>query len=97
MATVSLDAVKAYARVDGDEEDALLESLTNAAEEYLSNAGIDPGLSAPALYQLAVCGIVLHWYEQRNIATGAAPTDVRRCPAHASERWRTGQTDYHCP
>ena len=75
MATVSLDAVKAYARVDGDEEDALLDSLTNAAEEYLANAGIDPGLSAPALYQLAVCGIVLHWYEQRNIATGAAPTD----------------------
>ena len=75
MANVSLDAVKAYARVDGDEEDALLESLTNAAEEYLTNAGIDPGLAPPALYQLAVCGIVLHWYEQRNIATGAAPTD----------------------
>lgn len=75
MATVSLETVKAYARIDGDEEDALLENLTNAAEEYLTNAGIDPGLSAPALYQLAVCGIVLHWYEQRNIATGAAPTD----------------------
>lgn len=75
MATVSLETVKAYARIDGDEEDALLKSLTNAAEEYLTNAGIDPGLSAPALYQLAVCGIVLHWYEQRNIATGAAPTD----------------------
>lgn len=75
MATVSLEAVKAYARIDGDEDDALLDSLTNAAEEYLTNAGIDPGLSAPALYQLAVCGIVLHWYEQRNIATGAAPTD----------------------
>ena len=75
MATVSLETVKAYARIDGDEEDALLENLTNAAEEYLANAGIDPGLSAPALYQLAVCGIVLHWYEQRNIATGAAPTD----------------------
>ena len=75
MATVSLETVKACARIDGDEEDALLKSLTNAAEEYLTNAGIDPGLSAPALYQLAVCGIVLHWYEQRNIATGAAPTD----------------------
>ena len=75
MATVSLETVKAYARIDGDEEDALLENLTNAAEEYLTNAGIDPGLSAPALYQLAVCGIILHWYEQRNIATGAAPTD----------------------
>ena len=75
MATVSLETVKAYARIDGDEEDALLENLTNAAEEYLTNAGIDPGLSAPALYQLAVCWIVLHWYDQRNIATGAAPTD----------------------
>ena len=75
MATVSLETVKAYARIDGDEEDALLNSLTIAAEEYLPNAGIYPGLSSPALFQLAVCGIVLHWYEQRNIATGAAPTD----------------------
>ena len=75
MATVSLEAAKAYARIDGDEEDALLESLIDAAEEYLTNAGIDPGLAPPSLYQLAVCGIVLHWYEQRNIAASAAPTD----------------------
>ena len=75
MATVSLEAAKAYARIDGDEDDALLESLIEAAEEYLAGAGVYPGLAPEALYQLAVCGIVLHWYEQRNIATGAAPTD----------------------
>ena len=75
MATVSLEAIKAYARIDGDEEDALLESLTDAAEEYLTNAGIDPGLAPPALYQLAVKGIVLHWYEHRNDTSGTMPTD----------------------
>lgn len=75
MATVSLEAAKAYARIDGDEDDALLESLIEAAEEYLAGAGVYPGLAPEALYQLAVCGIVLHWYEQRNIAAGAAPTD----------------------
>lgn len=75
MATVSLEAIKAYARIDGEEEDALLKGLIDAAEEYLSNGGIDPGLAPAALYQLAVCGIVLHWYENRNVATGAAPTD----------------------
>lgn len=74
MATVSLEAAKAYARIDGDEDDALLESLIEAAEEYLAGAGVYPGLAPEALYQLAVKGIVLHWYEQRNVTDGA-PTD----------------------
>ena len=75
MATVSLEAAKAYARIDGDEDDALLESLIEAAEEYLAGAGVYPGLAPEALYQLAVKGIVLHWYEQRNVTDNAAPTD----------------------
>lgn len=75
MATVSLEAAKAYARIDGDEDDALLESLIEAAEEYLAGAGVYPGLAPEALYQLAVKGIVLHWYEQRNVTDGPAPTD----------------------
>ena len=75
MATVSLEAAKAYARIDGDEDDALLESLIEGAEEYLAGAGIYPGLASEALYQLAVKGIVLHWYEQRNVTDNAAPTD----------------------
>ena len=80
MATVSLEAAKAYARIDGDEDDALVESLIEAAEEYLAGAGVYPGLAQEALYQLAVKGIVLHWYEQRNATErsateGRAPTD----------------------
>lgn len=75
MATVSLEDVKSYARIDGEEEDALVGSLIDAAEEYLAGAGIYPGLAPEALYQLAVKGIFLHWYEQRNVTDGAAPTD----------------------
>lgn len=75
MATVSLEAAKAYARIDGDEDDALLESLIEAAEEYLAGSGVYPGLAPEALYQLAVKGIVLHWYEQRNVTDGPAPRD----------------------
>ena len=35
----------------------------------------EQALAPEALYQLAVKGIVLHWYEQRNVTDGAAPTD----------------------
>lgn len=76
MAIVSLEAAKAYARIDGDEDDALVESFIEGAEEYLAGAGVYPGLAPEALYQLAVKGIVLHWYEQRNVTdSGTAPTD----------------------
>lgn len=35
---MTLEKVKLYLRVDGNEEDDLLESFLNAAESYLSNA-----------------------------------------------------------
>lgn len=36
---ISLDAVKSYCRVDGEEEDALLLSLVDAAKDYLGGHG----------------------------------------------------------
>lgn len=75
MATVSLEAAKAYARIDGDEDDELVESLIEGAEEYLAGAGVYTGLAPQFLYQLAVKGIVLHWYEHRNDTSGTMPTD----------------------
>lgn len=37
---ISLDAVKSYCRIDGEEEDALLLSLVDAAKDYLEGAGV---------------------------------------------------------
>ena len=38
MAIITLEEVKEYARIDIDEDDALLETMIAAAEEYLRNA-----------------------------------------------------------
>ena len=75
MAYVPLEDVKSYGRIDGDEDDALLAGLTGAAEEYLSNAGVTPENASASLYQLAVKGIVLHWYENRAAVDGGSPKD----------------------
>ncbi len=72
---VTLEAVKFYARIDGDVDDTLLESLISAAASYLDQAGIQEGKAPPNLYQLAVCGIVLHWYECRNATGQTLPAD----------------------
>lgn len=75
MAYVPLEAVKAYARIDNEDEDTLVSSLIDAAEIYLENAGVSVSLAPAALYQLAVCGIVLHWYDNRAAVDGSSPPD----------------------
>lgn len=72
MSLTPLSDVKQYARIDGSEEDTLLQTLTDSAESYLSHAGIDAGLVPAPMYRLAVCGLVLHWYANRNSADGSA-------------------------
>ena len=37
---MDLEELKLFLRIDGEEEDLLIEGLQFAAEEYLSNAGI---------------------------------------------------------
>lgn len=74
MVLVPLEDVKAYVKSEPD-DDELVNSLIQAAEAYLKNGGIDENLVNGGLYTLAVKGIVLHWYENRN-ATGASdPND----------------------
>ena len=57
---ISLDAVKSYCRVDGEEEDALLLSLVDAAKDYLEGAGVMEPEAEEPLYLLAVKALVLH-------------------------------------
>ena len=63
---VTLEAVKAYLRVDVEEDDALIQSLMEAAAGYLAAAGIPE--SEDGRYALAVKGLVLHWYDHRGEA-----------------------------
>lgn len=72
---VTLDEAKQYARIDGNVDDALVSGLIDAAELYLSNAGIEAGPAPAALYRLAVCGLVLHWYDNRDAVDTSSPQD----------------------
>lgn len=74
MAYVPLAPVKAYAK-SADEDDALVESLIDAAEQYLYTAGVAPGSCPYSLYELAVKGMVLHWYDNRAAVDTSSPPD----------------------
>lgn len=70
---ISLDAVKSYCRVDGEEEDALLLSLVDAAKDYLEGAGVMEPEAEEPLYLLAVKALVLHYYDHRGLTESALP------------------------
>lgn len=61
---MELNEIKEYIRVDYDDDDLLLEELKGAAEEYLTNAGINVNYKS-RLYKLAIKMLVIHWYENR--------------------------------
>jgi uncharacterized phage protein (predicted DNA packaging) len=60
--------LKEYLRVDSDDEDVLITGLQKAAEEYLTNAGVNIDYTKE-LYKLAVKVLVNHWYDNRMINT----------------------------
>lgn len=61
-----LTAVKRYMRVDDDTDDDVIKALYSAAELYLSNAGVDAPEEPSELYNLAVWGLTLHYYDHRD-------------------------------
>jgi uncharacterized phage protein (predicted DNA packaging) len=67
---MELDEIKTFLRVDGTDEDGLIEGLQLGAETYLTNAGVTKDY-ANDLYKLAVKMLIIHWYENRmNFAIG---------------------------
>ena len=79
-AAADLEACKQYMRVDGDDDDALITRLMNAAKEYLRTAGIEePDSGDSSLYTTAVHSLTLHYYDHRD-AVGeekSFPTGLR--------------------
>ena len=60
-----LEEIKNYMRIDEDYDDNLINSLIEAANIYMVNAG-DKNFEND-LYKLAIKMLVLHWYENREV------------------------------
>lgn len=74
---VSLEELKAFARIDGDDDDALIESLGIAAREYVEQAtGKTFTAPIPERAALAIKALTAHWYEFREPVIASAVTTV---------------------
>lgn len=62
---VNLEETKQYLRIDDNESDVLLNSLINAAEEYLKNATGQEFDNTNNLARLFCWVLVADWYENR--------------------------------
>lgn len=62
----ALEAAKRYMRVEGSEDDAVISALCAAAALYLQNAGIPPRKDPDPLYDLALWGLTLYYYDHRD-------------------------------
>lgn len=75
--TISVDAIKDALRIDGDQDNTLIQGYIDTAKEYVANAvlsGDDAGLLATdSKYKLAVLLLVQFWYSNR-------ATDMKQTP-----------------
>lgn len=61
---VTLDDAKAFLRVDGTDDDGLIQSLIDASAAYIENAAGAVDTASP-VYDLAQKLLIVHWYENR--------------------------------
>ena len=63
---VTLDEMKLWLRVDGNDEDTVIEDMIDAAKEYIKNGSGFTGFDSDnKLADLAIKVLVTHWYENR--------------------------------
>ena len=77
MAILTLNEAKTWLRIDGEDEDGIIEMLIGAAEEYLNNATevrFDGSNQLAKLFCLVLCA---DWYENRDLI-GQQPSDKVR-------------------
>ena len=60
-------------KIDDEFDDALIAHLAEAAESYLSSAGIHPPDAEDGRYRLAVCALTLHYYQYRTTGGDMPP------------------------
>ncbi len=73
---ITIEETKQYLRLDGNEEDALIETLISAAESYLKNATGHTFDETNSLAKLFCWVLVTDWYEYRE-HVGQASEKVR--------------------
>ncbi len=74
---ITLKETKEYLRVDGDEDDSLIESLINASEEYLKMPQVRPLIVQSPLARLFCLVLVVDWYENRGLTAGKVGDKIR--------------------
>ena len=78
---ISVDTIKAALRIDGNDDDTLIEGYIDTAKEYVANAVIDGPASEPLTnnrkYRLAVIILVQFWYSNRATDMKQTPYQVR--------------------
>lgn len=72
---MELEELKLFLRIDGNDEDVLIQGLQLSAEEYLLIGGVVKNYERE-LYKLVVRLLVSHWYENREIFINMKTTKV---------------------
>ena len=78
---ITVDTIKDALRIDGNDDDTLIEGYIDTAKEYVANAIIDGPASEPLTssrkYRLAVIILVQFWYSNRTSDMKKTPYQVR--------------------
>lgn len=74
---ITIEEAKQYLRLDGDEEDFLIESLITAAEIYLKNATGNTFDNTNHLARLFCITLVTDWYENRGLTVDKVGDGIR--------------------
>ena len=62
---ITLDDVKAYAKIDYDDDDSFIENLIDTAKTYIENSTGKAYAGDNKVYNLAILYLVAYWYENR--------------------------------
>ena len=74
---ITLDEAKEYLRVDGDEDNTLINTLIKVSEEYLRNATGKTFGDTNNLARLFCLILVVDWYENRGLTAGKVGDKIR--------------------
>ena len=74
---ITLDEAKEYLRIDGDEDNTLINTLIKASEEYLQNATGRSFDTTNNLARLFCLLLVVDWYENRGLTAGKVGDKIR--------------------
>lgn len=74
--TIDLDDVKTYCRIDGNDEDELIQSFVDTAKGYLEGAGVPEPEADDPRYLLCVKAMVLEFYDHRGMTESVTPSAI---------------------